>query len=202
MLHRGYQSLQLLRFCADALGTQIGVTGNWTIQERLLLTMCCICHRQALVASLGLSRRHIEHKVRILDAITWLSIVVNSAILSRAIANSTDLRKMGECESVNQFGIYLTICTHIQMFIGHLHLTAHRRGLAVINAVSVSILNINLGAVAFPTGFQEVQEIQEINDLTALFSSAQLATARCPITHRFSRITPFVSRTINACSQN
>lgn len=38
--------------------------------------------------------------------------------------------------------------THIQMLVGHLHLAAHGRRLAVIDAMGVAILHIHLGTVA------------------------------------------------------
>lgn len=42
--------------------------------------------------------------------------------------------------------------THIQMLVGHHHLAAHGRRLAMVNAVGVSILHIHLGAIAFAKG--------------------------------------------------
>jgi len=40
--------------------------------------------------------------------------------------------------------------TYIQVGVGHLDLAAHRRRLAVVNAVGVAVLHVHLGAVAFP----------------------------------------------------
>lgn len=91
MLHCGNQCLQLLRLGADALGAQIRMTGNGTIQQRLLLTVSRIGNRQTFVAAWCLSCRHIEDKVSVLDPLTRLGAVVVSAILTRAITYATDL---------------------------------------------------------------------------------------------------------------
>lgn len=78
------------------------------------------------------------------------------------------------------------------MLVGHLHLAAHSRRLAVVNTVGVAVLHIHLGAVAFAIGNKK--------RYTRVLGFSYKAFAA--ITHRFSRITPLVSRTINACSQN
>lgn len=82
--------------------------------------------------------------------------------------------------------------THIQMLVGHLHLAAHGRRLAVIDAMGVAVLHIHLGTVALAVdGFKAY-----------LINAISSARTRCSLTHRLSRMTPFVSRTISACSQN
>lgn len=68
VLDGGQEHLELLRFGADALRTEVGVSRDRPVQRRLLLTVRGVRHRQPLVAPLRLHCAHVEHEVRALDA--------------------------------------------------------------------------------------------------------------------------------------
>lgn len=127
------------------------MTGNGSIQQRLLLTVSRIGNRQTFVAAWSLSCRHIEDKVSVLDPLTRLGAVVVSAILTCAITHATHLARKRQSVMFTTVSTRLD-STHIQMLVGHLHLPAHGRRLAVIDAMGVAVLHIHLGTVALAVG--------------------------------------------------
>lgn len=93
MFDRRNQCLQFLRLSANAVRTEISVTGNWTVQCDLLLAVGSIGHRQSFVATVCLSCGHIEDKVRVLQTVSGFIFRDHlMAILSSCIANAANLR--------------------------------------------------------------------------------------------------------------
>jgi len=100
VLNGGDQRLQLLRLGANALRTKIGMTGDRTVQSRLLLTMGRIGHRQTLKTTLRLSGGDVEDKVCVLNTIAGLRIAIDSTVLTSGIAHATDLEKIIKVRTV------------------------------------------------------------------------------------------------------
>lgn len=78
------------------------------------------------MASLGLARRNVEHKISSVDAWTKARVLFHSTILACCIAHPT----------------------HVQMIFWHLNLTAHRDRLALIDAMSQRVLDEDLRRLA------------------------------------------------------
>lgn len=91
VLNGGDQRLKLLRLCADAVRAEIGVSGNGTVQQGLLLTVRRIGNRQPFEAALGLTGRDVEHEVGVFYSIPRLCAAVDPTVLARGIADSADL---------------------------------------------------------------------------------------------------------------